>query len=161
MSGEHFPKETQRMCNGASGQVPISGVDRSADDGAVVIDPNNIMCSGVKPHQDDVAPMHRAMDASLLLLCESIDMANQHGLSTSDVLKLAQIAADTAVRVYAAQTHADALRDGLQSIADAQRETNIEVAGAISEHSTDLGAGFVMAIEKILKTFPNENTDND
>lgn len=109
----------------------------------MILNPKDILCNGVEIPEADAVPLRRAIDGSLLILSESVDMANQHGLELPERLTLTQIAADTAVQVYVAQMHAAALRDGLQMIAEAVLTAAPEIAGAISESSTDLGAALL------------------
>lgn len=49
---------------------------------------------------------------------------------------------------------------GLTRVADAIREVAPELAGAISENGTDIGAGIALALEQVLKTPTDDNTHN-
>ena len=150
MSGEHFPKETQRMCNGASGQVPIPGVDRAADDDTYM-NFNDSPMPGVNAEAD-------------FMWLESI--ARKHvgyGASGrwSEVDRAAILHA--LVQMDCARTNAKAIRSAAKSVLDAIfaiRDEVAEVPGAISENGTDIGAGFALAFEQILKTLTHENTNN-
>lgn len=91
-------------------------------------------------------PEHRAIDAAESILCEALDMAqNVIGHAPADrdqVLRLAQIQASMATAIYVANACIEALR-----------EVAPEVAGAISEAGTDIGAGLVEGLHR-LKSSP-------
>ena len=142
MNGETWPKESQRMCNGASGKVPIAGLDQTADAG-----PSWLCIEWLRmpPAQVETAtPVHRAIEVADCIFAESLDMA-QHviGHSASErnqVLTLATAHAAVVVKVYAAHMRAEV-----------SRELVPEIAGAISEAGTDIGAGIALALEQALK----------
>lgn len=152
MSGEHFPKETQRMCNGASGQVPPIGCENSPKAGAAFLD-----LEWLRLPADTVptsTPEDKAIDAADRIVCQSLDMA-QHVIGHSpsvrnQVMALAAVHAQVAATAYAAHLQADAIR-----------EVAPEIAGAISENGTDIGSGIALALEQAIKGFTNEKTDND
>ena len=146
MTGETWPKEEQRMRNGASGKVRPS-----ASDGAVFLD---LECLRLADPATARTPQYKAVDVADCILCESLDMA-QHVIGHSpavrdQVLELAAVHAKVAVTVYAAHAQAEVIR-----------EVAIEIAGAISEAGTDIGAGIALALEQALKASTSENTDND
>ena len=91
---------------------------------------------------DSTTPLHQAIDVAESILCEALDMAQNvigHFPEQRDqVLRLAQIQASTASAIYVANAYIAALR-----------EVTPEVAGAISEAGTDIGAGLVEAITRL------------
>ena len=139
MSGETWPKEEQRMCNGASGQVPVMAGDYRRADGWL-----DLEWLRLPPAPDDTAtPVHKAMDAADSMLAESLDMA-QHVIGHSpavrrEVLALAKAHFQSATMVYA-----------VNQIVAVLRELTPEIAGAISEAGTDIGAGILGCIQQAL-----------
>ena len=138
MSGAHWPKEEQRLRNGASGQVPVSGCDAFASGNYLALE--WLRC---EPAPEETAtPVHRAIDVADHILAESLDMAqNVIGLSLSvrkEVLTLAIAHAQIAAKVYAAHELNAVLR-----------ELAPEIAGAISEAGTDVGAGIVQGLQAL------------
>jgi hypothetical protein len=141
MSGEEWPKESQRMCNGASGQVPVTSID-----GDTFELPANLRAEA------DIA-----IDVADHMAAQSLDYAvmavtsgKACGVRGADIVRLADAHLACATGVFVARLHAETARD-----------VGIENAGAISEAGTDIGAGIALALEQALKTFPNDNTHND
>ncbi len=138
MRKEHWPKEEQRLRNGASGQVPVSGRDAFASGNYLALE-----WLRLEPTPEESATAkHRAMDAADSMLAESLDMAqNVIGLSLSlrkEVLALAAAHAQVAATLYAAHELNAVLR-----------ELAPEIAGAISEAGTDVGAGIVQGLQAL------------
>lgn len=147
MNAETWPKEAQRMCKGASGQVPISGVDRTADDDEYT-NFNDSPIPGVNIEAD-------------FLWLESIARKHVGYGSSSRWSEIDRAAVfHSLVLMDCARTNAKAIRYAANSIVAAIREVAPEVAGAISEAGTDIGAGIALALEQALKTFPDDNTHN-
>ena len=147
MNGETWPKESQRMCNGASGQVPVSGVDRNADDGEYT------------NFNDSPVPGVNA-EADFLWL---VSIAREHvGYGASSHWNEADRAAilQSLILMDCARTNAKAIRSVGASIVSAIREVTPEITGSISENGTDIGAGIALVFEQVLKTFLHENNHN-
>lgn len=129
------------MCNGASGQVPVTppyGTRQSGN--GVAMDANKIFA--VELLEEDAEAVNAAVDIADNIFAQSMDMAqNVIGFSSSvrdQVLTLATAHAATAANVYAAHTFAKVLR-----------ELAPEIAGAISEAGTDVGAGIVQGLQSL------------
>lgn len=131
MNGETWPKEEQRLCNGASGQVPVSPV-------AVVPLPPEIE-----------AEVNTAVDVADNIAEQAMDYARHaigHYGSTAHVGNVVRLAAahmECASRVYIARQHVEALR-----------EVGIENAGAIDSAGTVIGAGFAEGLQVTCKCRP-------
>lgn len=150
MGGEHWPKEGQRLRNGASGQVPIAGREASPSIGGGFLDLGWLRLE--HDPSDATTPEHKAIDAANRILCESLDMA-QHVIGHSlpvrgDVLALAMAHAQIAVKVLAVNEFVAVLR-----------EVAPEIVGAIGEAGTDIGAGILGCVEQVLKQ-QNEISNN-
>lgn len=176
---DHWPKEEQRLCNGACGQVPKanqriqtherverkrrsamgSGPNQPSDGGASMsseTQPEWLALEWLRtpPAPTETAtPVHVAIDVADSMLCESLDMA-QHliGHSASarrEVLTLTAAHLQSASIVYAAN-----------QIVTALRELTPEIAGAISEAGTDIGSGVAEGLQQALNTGTHDNTNN-
>lgn len=126
MNGETWPKEEQRLCNGASGQVPVTAVD-----GYEATIPPQIQ-----------AEVNAAVDVADSMAAQAMDYARNeigHYVSTAhteNVVRLAAAHMECASRVYASRLHVEALR-----------EVGIENAGAIDSGFTVLGAGLAEGLQ--------------
>lgn len=110
MSGETYPKEEQRMCNGASGQVPAMGREHSAFGDFLDLEWLRMPpASG-----EDATPVNQAIDTADQMLGQSLDMA-QHVISHSpserkEVLALATAHLQAAALLYAVNQLTAAIR---------------------------------------------------
>jgi hypothetical protein len=127
MSGAEWPKESQRMCNGASGQVPVISVD----DDAIKL----------PPHIE--AQANLAIDVADFMAAQSLDYAvmaitsgKACGVRSADIVCLAAAHLACATGIYV--THVNEAFT---------REVGIEIAGAISEAGTDIGAGIAEGLK--------------
>lgn len=141
MSGEHWPKEEQRLRNGASGQVPVSGRDAFASGNYLALE--WLRCDPAP--EETATPVHRAIDVADHILAESLDTA-QHVIGHApslrkEVLTLAVAHAQIAAALYATHERNAVLR-----------ELAPEIAGAISEAGTDVGAGIVQGLQAVMQS---------
>ncbi|OYQ39941.1 hypothetical protein CHU94_11410 [Rhodoferax sp. TH121] len=127
MNGETWPKEEQRLCNGACGQVRAVAIDGEA----------------FPLPQQVVEEANIAIDIADHMAEQSMDYArNAIGLNlaktahVSNVVHLAAAHLECASRVYVARQHVDALRD-----------VGIENAGAIDSAGTVIGAGLAEGLQ--------------
>jgi pyruvate/oxaloacetate carboxyltransferase len=120
MNGETWPKEEQRMCNGASGKVPVT-----------VNNGDSFDLSAELQKEANVA-----IDVADHLTTQSLDYARNelgHNSGTAHLGNVVQLAAahlKCASAVLAARMLDAALRDAVP-----------EIAGAIEGVGTDIGAG--------------------
>ena len=134
MSGADWPKESQRMCNGASGQVPVTSINGDTFE--------------LPAHLQKEADI--AIDVADHMAEQSLDYARSRlGPDWKNAVPLAAAHLNCAIVVLSTR-----MRDA------ALRELTPEIAGAISEAGTDIGAGIALALEQALKTFPDDNTHN-
>lgn len=95
---------------------------------------------------ENATPVHKAIDIAGQMMAEALDAA-QHVISHSaadrgHVLILGVGLAQTSAKVYVGHLVADALRDLAP-----------ELAGAIGEAGTDIGAGVLGVIQQVLEQF--------
>lgn len=134
MNGETWPKEEQRMCNGASGQVPVTAVNGDTFE---------------LPAQLQ-AEANIAIDIADHMAEQSLDYARSRlGPDWKNAVPLAAAHLNCASVVFSARVRDAALR-----------ELTPEIAGAISEAGTDIGAGILGGIQQALKQ-KNETNNND
>lgn len=162
---DYWPKEEQRLRNGACGQVSATHQHQPTHER---LERKRSAAMGARPYQSSGGGA--VMSKAYIPDAEFEALQAQAGPEMERVIPFADEAlnqaekdakddlwSDEKTHVYALCL---AMLCGLTRVADAIREVAPELAGAISENGTDIGAGIALALEQVLKTPTDDNTHN-
>jgi hypothetical protein len=98
--------------------------------------------------EDRSSAANAAIDIADQMTVQAIDAA-QHTCISDEALVIQLAAANIQAAAIVYATHA---------ITTAMRELTPEIAGAISEHGTDTGAGIALAVQQVLNALAHNKT---